>query len=440
MSVALREHRSLVQGVGHLQPDVDTSGLRRGWSWRPARAGVSSALSGPAADLPGKAESDPPTPNCDDGTWFLSDYMASTRGLTLTISPSWRSSRANAAADHLDPVEPHVGSASLVPAPPAPTLTRRTGRGTSGPSAGPPARGMPVFPVSRKRTWTGRRGRGTTAYDFQPDLNWSNPAVREEIRKVMGFWLQLGASGFRIDAAPFILEQVGAGVDPPPEDFTILDDWRQEVQWRKGDAVLLCEANVEPDQVTRYCTETPDGPNTRAHMLFNFLLNPRLWLALARCGLKPIIEACVRRRSAADRLHVGHLPAQPTSWISAALPRTSRRSVPRCAPNGHAASTTVGSGDVWLRCCVATSDGHGWRTPCSSRCPARRCCATAGRSAWGEPRCAAGMPHTDAVGRQPRRRFSRATKRSSSAVIPRAAASACARWNVLDPGATPSRS
>jgi maltose alpha-D-glucosyltransferase/alpha-amylase len=152
-----------------------------------------------------------------------------------------------------------------------------------------------VFPGEQSETWTwqeqARAWYFHRFYDFQPDLNWSNPAVREEIRKVMGFWLQLGASGFRIDAAPFVLEQVGAGVDPPPEDFTILDDWRQEVQWRKGDAVLLCEANVEPDQVTRYCTGTPDGPSTRAHMLFNFLLNPRLWLALARCDAEPIIES-----------------------------------------------------------------------------------------------------------------------------------------------------
>ena len=51
-------------------------------------------------------------------------------------------------------------------------------------------------------------------YDFQPDLNWANPAVREEIKKVMGFWLQLGAAGFRVDAAPFVLEQTVARCQP----------------------------------------------------------------------------------------------------------------------------------------------------------------------------------------------------------------------------------
>src|SRR5437899_3258492 len=106
----------------------------------------------------------------------------------------------------------------------------------------------------------------------------------------MGFWLQLGASGFRIDAAPFVLEMVEPGRDPAPQDFSILDDWRQDVQWRRGDAVLLCEANVDADKLPAYCAATPDGPNDRAHMLFDFLLNPRMWLALARSDAEPVAE------------------------------------------------------------------------------------------------------------------------------------------------------
>ncbi|HEX6921236.1 MAG TPA: alpha-amylase family protein, partial [Actinomycetes bacterium] len=151
-----------------------------------------------------------------------------------------------------------------------------------------------VFPGEQTETWTWQEQAKAwyyhRFYDFQPDLDWSNPDVRAEIKKVMGFWLQLGASGFRVDAAPFVLEQVQAGVDPAPKDFSILDDWRQDLQWRKGDAVLLCEANVEPDEVPRYCGGRAGGPNDRAHMMFNFLLNPRLWLALAREDAEPIIE------------------------------------------------------------------------------------------------------------------------------------------------------
>jgi maltose alpha-D-glucosyltransferase / alpha-amylase len=151
-----------------------------------------------------------------------------------------------------------------------------------------------VFPGEQTETWTyhdeAKAWYFHRFFDFQPDLNWRNPAVRQEIRKVMGFWLQLGASGFRVDAAPFVLEQVEVGRDPGPKDFTILDQWREELQWRVGDAVLLCEANVEPEDLPAYCGVQKDGPNDRAHMLFNFLLNPRLWLALARGDAEPVVE------------------------------------------------------------------------------------------------------------------------------------------------------
>jgi maltose alpha-D-glucosyltransferase / alpha-amylase len=150
-----------------------------------------------------------------------------------------------------------------------------------------------VFPGEQTETWTWDDAAQAwyfhRFYDFQPDLNWNNRQVREEIKKVMGFWLQLGVSGFRIDAAPFVLEQVQPGVDPGPQDFSILDDWRQDVQWRSSDAVLLCEANVARDALASYCGDRPDGPNDRAHMLFDFLGNANLWLALARSDAEPLI-------------------------------------------------------------------------------------------------------------------------------------------------------
>ena len=151
-----------------------------------------------------------------------------------------------------------------------------------------------VFPGEQTETWTyddhAAQWYFHRFYDFQPDLNWSNPQVRAEINKVMAFWLQLGASGFRIDAAPFVLEEVSPGVDPGPKDFTILDHWRQEVQWRSADAVLLCEANVAPDDIAAYCAAVQGGPNDRTQMMFAFDLNAHLWLALARCDAEPLVE------------------------------------------------------------------------------------------------------------------------------------------------------
>ena len=74
-------------------------------------------------------------------------------------------------------------------------------------------------------------------------------------------------------------------------DWTILDDWRQDTQWRTSDAVLLCEANVDADDVPKYCEAVVGGPNDRAHMMFSFGLNAVLWLALARGEAEPLVEA-----------------------------------------------------------------------------------------------------------------------------------------------------
>jgi maltose alpha-D-glucosyltransferase/alpha-amylase len=152
-----------------------------------------------------------------------------------------------------------------------------------------------VFPGEQEETWSFDEQAGAwyfhRFYGFQPDLNWSNQDVRREIAKVMGFWLQLGASGFRIDAAPFVLEQIEPGVDAGPQDFSILDSWRQETQWQVGDSVLLCEANVAPSEVPAFAGSRPDGPTNRAQMMFDFLLNPRAWLALAREDAEPLTEA-----------------------------------------------------------------------------------------------------------------------------------------------------
>jgi len=153
-----------------------------------------------------------------------------------------------------------------------------------------------VFPGEQNETWTWDETAQAwyyhRFYNFQPDLNWSNPAVRAEIKKVMAFWLQLGASGFRVDAAPFVLELTKPDSSAPPvRDFSILDDWRQEMQWHTGDSVLLLEANVDPADLADYCAGRPDGPNDRAHMLFAFSLNPYLWLALARQEAEPLVTA-----------------------------------------------------------------------------------------------------------------------------------------------------
>ncbi|ACK70018.1 alpha amylase catalytic region [Gloeothece citriformis PCC 7424] len=114
-------------------------------------------------------------------------------------------------------------------------------------------------------------------YKHQPDLNIGNPAVREEILKIMGFWLELGIAGFRIDAAPFLIQGTGLENVTPEKLQGFLQEMREFMLSRRTDAILLAEANVEPEKIPLYF-----GKGERMHLLFNFILNQYMFLALAR--------------------------------------------------------------------------------------------------------------------------------------------------------------
>jgi maltose alpha-D-glucosyltransferase / alpha-amylase len=125
-------------------------------------------------------------------------------------------------------------------------------------------------------------------YHYQPDLNTANPAVREEIKKILGFWAALGVSGFRVDAAPFVISAKGANAEKQPhESFEFLNEFREFLRWKTGDAILLAEANVPPEQLTNFFG--PDG--TRMNMLLNFYVNPHLFLAIAQKSPEPILRS-----------------------------------------------------------------------------------------------------------------------------------------------------
>jgi maltose alpha-D-glucosyltransferase / alpha-amylase len=151
------------------------------------------------------------------------------------------------------------------------------------------AQGM-VFPGVQKSTWTyDREARAYyfhRFYDFQPDLNVGNPAVREEIEKIMGFWAELGVSGFRIDAAPFLIEDKGTGKVMGREQYNYLTEFRQFLDWRRGDAVMLAEANVPPKDLPNFF-----GDNDRMHLLFNFIVNRNVFLSVARETAEPLVKA-----------------------------------------------------------------------------------------------------------------------------------------------------
>lgn len=154
-----------------------------------------------------------------------------------------------------------------------------------------------VFPGVQKTTWTfdheAKAWYFHRFYQFQPDLDTSNPVVQAEILKIMGFWTQLGVSGFRMDAVPFVIAEKGGDVERPKPQYEMLRTFRELLQWRQGDSVILGEANVVPSTNLKYFGD--DGE--RLQMMFNFHVNQHLFYALAAGVAAPLVAAIEATRS-----------------------------------------------------------------------------------------------------------------------------------------------
>jgi maltose alpha-D-glucosyltransferase/alpha-amylase len=128
-------------------------------------------------------------------------------------------------------------------------------------------------------------------YKFQPDLDVANPEVRDEIARIIGFWMELGLSGFRVDAVPFMLETTGqadAANLPDPHDF--LADLRSFMSRRSGDAILLGEVNLRYPDTMRFF-----GEGRELTMCFDFIGMQQMYLSLARADGRPLAGALRER-------------------------------------------------------------------------------------------------------------------------------------------------
>ena len=109
-----------------------------------------------------------------------------------------------------------------------------------------------VFPDKEQSNWAWDEEAGQyylhRFYSFQPDLNVANPEVRDEIAQVVGYWLDQGLSGFRVDAVPFMLEPTGLPKGALHDPHKLLRDLSVYLSRRRGDAILMGEVNLEPDE------------------------------------------------------------------------------------------------------------------------------------------------------------------------------------------------
>jgi maltose alpha-D-glucosyltransferase/alpha-amylase len=133
-------------------------------------------------------------------------------------------------------------------------------------------------PVSKQYYWH-------RFFSHQPDLNYDNPQVREEMWDVMKFWLQMGVDAFRLDAVPYLVEREGTNCENLPENHTIIKELRARVDREFPGRMLLAEANQWPADLRAYF-----GNGDEFHMAFHFPLMPRMFMALKLEDRKPITE------------------------------------------------------------------------------------------------------------------------------------------------------
>ena len=122
-------------------------------------------------------------------------------------------------------------------------------------------------------------------FHHQPDLNYDSPEVREEIWKVMKFWLDRGVDGFRLDAVPYLVEREGTSCENLPETHQVLKFYRKRMDEQYPGRFLLAEANQWPSDVCPYF-----GSGDECHMAFHFPLMPRMFMGVRLEDRKPIIE------------------------------------------------------------------------------------------------------------------------------------------------------
>ncbi len=149
-----------------------------------------------------------------------------------------------------------------------------------------------VFPDQEKSNWAFSKKASQwylhRFYSHQPDLNVANPQVRDEIAQVMGFWIEAGVCGFRVDAVPFLIEPTGLPKGAIADPHELLRDLREYLGRRLGDAILMGEVNLPAEQQLEFLGgETHD----ELHMVLDFLGNQALYLALARGEAEPLVRA-----------------------------------------------------------------------------------------------------------------------------------------------------
>jgi maltose alpha-D-glucosyltransferase/alpha-amylase len=146
-----------------------------------------------------------------------------------------------------------------------------------------------IFTDTEKSNWTWDEEAGQyywhRFFSHQPDLNFDNPQVREEVLDVLRFWLDMGVDGFRLDAIPYLIERDGTSNENLRETHEVIKELRAGLDALYDDRMFLAEANMWPEDVRYYF-----GDGDECHMAYHFPLMPRMYMAIAQEDRHPIAE------------------------------------------------------------------------------------------------------------------------------------------------------
>ncbi|MBK5269508.1 MAG: maltose alpha-D-glucosyltransferase [Bacteroidia bacterium] len=122
-------------------------------------------------------------------------------------------------------------------------------------------------------------------FHHQPDLNYDNPVVQDEVFKIIDFWSKMGVDGFRLDAVPYLFEREGTNGENLPETHVFLKKLRAHVDENFPGTMLLAEANMWPEESAAYF-----GKGDECHMNYHFPAMPRMFMALQMEDKHPITD------------------------------------------------------------------------------------------------------------------------------------------------------
>jgi maltose alpha-D-glucosyltransferase/alpha-amylase len=161
-----------------------------------------------------------------------------------------------------------------------------------------------IFTDTEKSNWTWD-GTANAYYwhrffSHQPDLNFDNPAVIEEVLKAMRFWLDMGVDALRMDAIPYLVERDGTSCENLPETHAAIKAIRTAIDADYANRLILAEANQWPADVRPYF-----GDGDECHMAFHFPLMPRIYMALRQEDRLPITDIMAQTPAIPDNCQWG---------------------------------------------------------------------------------------------------------------------------------------